>query len=139
MGTSSSHIITSDTQQDTDADSVIQRSASFHNVKTGTGDTLPSMRNRPEAKQSFWRTTSDSQLYKLLLVSTPHEGRRLRPPSGHDENKRRSLRLPYESDTPMLYLMESLKEEIWSSGDIQQRKAAFVHVIDSALEVVGED
>lgn len=80
--------------------------------------------------QYFRRTFSDSKLYSPINTSSRNDGTIVE----EDERKNFPLKLPYESDNPILYLMESLKEDIWKTDNVVRRTAAVVTVLDSALE-----
>lgn len=113
----------------------IRRSASVPALRPSRADTSTSFLDHNEEKDR--RTTSDSHLYKLLRIPS-QDAASLRSMQERDK-KNTPFQLPYESNTPILFLMESLRDEIWKSDDATRRKAAFMKVLDSAMEALEDD
>lgn len=97
-----------------------RRSLSFSSVPVSVACSL-----LPEIR-SVHRANSEP-----LLKSTAHklEGR----------NKRQTMNtLPYASETPVVYLLDSLRDERKDISNRRQRKTIFTQLLDTALDTVAK-
>ncbi len=116
--------------------SKFRRSASFNPPKNNGIEFLSICNNHGDGSCIRRRSHSDTNVLGMSSSSTNEKS--LTTGTINRRAKNPPFCLPYESDTPILYLMDSLRNEEWRSSNDGRCRIAMVHVIGNALNFLGE-